>query len=145
MPVTAKLSREFHERLGDGVANGLVEWFNTVDADFRAQLRELNERNFARFDARLEQRIAGLRAEIRERFAAFEIRIEQRMASLEVKLEQRTASLEVKLDQRMASLEVKLEQRMRSLEVRTIRWMFTFWVGQTATLAGLMYVMLRQR
>jgi hypothetical protein len=31
----------------------------------RADLRELNELNFARFDAKLEQRIAELRAELR--------------------------------------------------------------------------------
>jgi hypothetical protein len=42
-----------------------VEWFNSVDATYRADLRELNELNFARFDAKLEQRLAELRAELR--------------------------------------------------------------------------------
>ena len=65
MPVTAKLSRGFYEKLGDELANELVEWFNQVDATYRADLRELNELNFARFDAKLEQRVAELRAEIR--------------------------------------------------------------------------------
>src|SRR5213083_299593 len=65
MPVTAKLSRGFYEKLGDEVANELVEWFNQVDATYRADLRQLNELNFARFDAKLEQRVAELRAEIR--------------------------------------------------------------------------------
>lgn len=32
MPVTAKLSRRFYERLGDDLANELVDWFNAVDA-----------------------------------------------------------------------------------------------------------------
>ena len=35
-----------------------------VDATYRDDLRELNELNFARFDAKLEQRIAELRQEI---------------------------------------------------------------------------------
>jgi len=65
MPVTAKLSRGFYEKLGDELANELVEWFNQVDATYRTDLRELNELNFARFDAKLEQRVAELRAEIR--------------------------------------------------------------------------------
>ena len=65
MPGTAKLSRGFHEKLGDELANELVEWFNQVDATYRTDLRELNELNFARFDAKLEQRVAELRAEIR--------------------------------------------------------------------------------
>ena len=37
-----------------------MEWFNSVDATYRADLRELNELNFARFDAKLEQRIGAL-------------------------------------------------------------------------------------
>ena len=37
---------------------------NAVDLTYRADLRELNELNFARFDAKLEQRLAELRAEL---------------------------------------------------------------------------------
>jgi hypothetical protein len=64
MPVTARLSKLFYERLGEQIANELVDWFNAVDATYRADLRELNEQNFARFDAKLEQRFAELRAEL---------------------------------------------------------------------------------
>ena len=35
-----------------------------MDASFRAELRELNEQNFRRFEAKLEQRVAELRAEM---------------------------------------------------------------------------------
>src|SRR2546425_3655892 len=70
MPVTAKLSRKFYEKLGDEVANELVEWFNLVDATYRSDLRQLNELNFARFDAKLEQRIAELRAELQTEMRA---------------------------------------------------------------------------
>jgi hypothetical protein len=48
------------------VANELVDWFNAVDPTYRANLRELDDLNFARFDAKLEQRLAELRAELRE-------------------------------------------------------------------------------
>ena len=85
MPVTAKLSRKFYEKLGDDVANELVEWFNSVDATYRSDLKDLNELNFARFDAKLEQRIAELRAEMREGFA----RVDQRFAEFETKLTNR--------------------------------------------------------
>jgi hypothetical protein len=64
MPVTAKLSKRFYDVLGEDVANELVDWLNAVDLTYRADLRELNELNFARFDAKLEQRVAELRAEI---------------------------------------------------------------------------------
>ena len=65
MPVTAKLSKRFYDVLGEDVANELVDWFNAVDLTYRSDLRELNELNFARFDAKLEQRLAELEAEFR--------------------------------------------------------------------------------
>jgi hypothetical protein len=63
---TAKLSQQFYEKLGEDVTNELVNWFNAVDATYRADLRELNEANFARFDAKLEQRLAELRVELHQ-------------------------------------------------------------------------------
>ncbi|HXL10692.1 MAG TPA: hypothetical protein VN955_04815 [Gemmatimonadales bacterium] len=35
-----------------------------MDATYRSDLRELTELNFARFDAKLQQRIADLRSEL---------------------------------------------------------------------------------
>jgi hypothetical protein len=71
MPVTAKLSKKFYDALGEEVANELVDWFNAVDAAYRADLRELNELNFARFDAKLEQRLAELKADLIKWMFAF--------------------------------------------------------------------------
>lgn len=62
--MTAKLSRRFYEKLGDDVANELVEWFNQVDATYRADLRELNELNYARFEATVNSKLADLRSEL---------------------------------------------------------------------------------
>ena len=77
MPVTAKLSRNFYEKFGDAIANELVDWFNMVDATYRSELRELNELNYARFDAKLEQRIAELRAEMQLGFKNVDVKLEQ--------------------------------------------------------------------
>ena len=111
MPVTAKLSRKFYEKLGDDVANELVEWFNAVDATYRADLRELNELNFARFDAKVEQRWAELRGEMQAGFARADAKLEQRVA--------------------------ELRSEMHQFETRLTRRMFAFWIGQSATTAGL--------
>jgi hypothetical protein len=70
MPVTAKLSREFYDRFGDKVVDELVGLLNDMDATFRAELRELNEQNFRRFDAKLEQRIGELGSELRVEIAS---------------------------------------------------------------------------
>ena len=71
MPVTAKLSRKFYEKFGDDLTNELVDWFNKVDATYRTELRDLNELNFGRFDAKLE----ALESRLEARMAVFEARI----------------------------------------------------------------------
>ena len=65
--------KRLYDVLGDDVANELVDWFNAVDLTYRADLRELNELNFARFDAKLEQRLAELRAELRQEIAGLRV------------------------------------------------------------------------
>src|SRR5215216_3725949 len=67
VPVTARLSKRFYEQLGDDIANELVDWFNQVDATYRTDLRELNELNFSRFDAKVEQRFAESEARVEKR------------------------------------------------------------------------------
>jgi hypothetical protein len=109
MPVTAKLSRKFYDKLGDDVANELVEWFNKVDATYRADLRELNELTFARFDAKLEQRLAELRADLRGALADLR-----------------------------AELRGELGAGLASLKTELVKWMFLFWVGTAVTVIGLL-------
>ena len=49
----------------------LMNWFNAVDATYRTDLRELNELNFARFEAKLGERMAQLEAHLTRRMFAF--------------------------------------------------------------------------
>jgi DNA anti-recombination protein RmuC len=128
VPVTAKLSRKFYDKLGDDVANELVEWFNAVDATYRTDLRELNELNFVRFDAKLEQRVAELDA-----------KLEQRVAELDAKLEQRVAQLDAKIEQRVAELRAEMREGFARLETRLTNRLFAFWVAQAATTVGVVF------
>ena len=75
MPVTAKLSRRCYERFGDEITNELVDWFNAVDATYRSDLRELNEQNFARFMASVDQRFAEADVRLEKRFARVDAHI----------------------------------------------------------------------
>jgi CRP-like cAMP-binding protein len=150
MPVTAKLSRAFYEKLGDALANELVEWLNQVDAAYRSDLRELNELNFARFDAKVEQRFAQFDAKVEQRFAQFEAKVEQRFAQVdarfsqfEAKVEQRFAQFDAKLDGRVAELRAEIQIGLQSLETKLIRWMFLFWIGQAATTVGVVFGLLK--
>jgi hypothetical protein len=116
MPVTARLSKRFYDVLGEDVANELVDWFNAVDLTYRADLRELNELNFARFDAKLEQRLAELRAELRQEIA--ELRAELRTEIAELRVEFRTD--------------------LHQVRTELLRWMFGFWVTTLLGIAGLL-------
>ena len=88
MPVTAKLSRRVYEQLGDDVANAIVEWFNAVDSTYKADLRELNEVNFARFDAKMGERFARFD----ERISRFEASVGERISRFEVSVAWHTGS-----------------------------------------------------
>ena len=126
MPVTARLSRLFYERFGEQVTNELVDWFNQVDATYRNELRELNEANFARFDAKLEQRIAELRAEFTAGLA-------------ELRAEVRSSVVEVRSDLRSSEAAIRGEFRStveRALRLQTA-WFFVAWATMFATLVAL--------
>ena len=63
MPL-AKLSERFYDKFGHDLVEELVTWLNQMDTTYRADLRELNELNFARFDAKLDQRLAEVKADL---------------------------------------------------------------------------------
>jgi len=134
MPVTARLSLRFYEKLGEDVANELVEWFNSVDATYRADLRELNELNFARFDAKLEQRIGTFEAKVDARFETFDAKLEQRIGALDGRLD----ILEARLIQR-------LEARIGDVKQEMLRWMLASWSTMMLALLGTLFAVLKAR
>src|SRR5947207_8477874 len=87
VPVTARLSKRFYDVFGEEIASELVDWFNAVDATYRADLRELNELNFSRFDAKLEQRLAESDAKWERRLATLDAEWHGRWTELDAKLE----------------------------------------------------------
>ena len=140
MPVTARLSKLFYDRLGEEVTAELVEWFNNVDATYRADLRELNELNFARFDAKLEQRVNALDSKLEQRLAALDFKLEQRLAVLESRFEQKLVVLESKFEQRLtdaiSQLRTELSDKIGDTKASLLRWMFGFWVGTALVILG---------
>ena len=64
-----RLSEAFYDRFGDEIVAELVEWFNLIDSTYRGELREINEINFARFEAKLEQRILESELRLERRLA----------------------------------------------------------------------------
>ena len=63
MPV-AKLSREFYEKFGHKLTDELVNCLNAIEASYRAELRELFDAHFGRFEEKLERRLLDTKAEL---------------------------------------------------------------------------------
>jgi hypothetical protein len=120
VPVTAKFSKAFYDKFGHSVVDELVNWVNQVDATYRTELRELNESNFARFDAKLEQRIAELRADFRT-----ELRTE-------------LGGIRADLQTGLARLEGGLLARIGMAEGRLARLTLTLWAVTLGTLVALL-------
>ena len=139
MPVTAKLSREFYDRFGDKIAEELVNWFNQVDPTYRTDLRELNELNFARFDAKLEQRVAYLDAKIDTSVARLDAKIDQRAAEVKAELRQEISELRTETREGFARIEGRITASTQELKADLLRWMFGAW----ATLLGAMIALIR--
>ena len=86
-----------------------------MDATYRADLRDLNELNFARFDAKMEQRLGELKA---------------RIDGVE-------ARLEARLDQSIGGLRSEVRAQLAEQRAELLKWMFLFWAGTVVPLAGL--------
>ena len=136
MPVTARLSKRFYDVFGEEIANELVNWFNQVDDTYRADLREMNELNFGRFDAKLEQRLAELDAKWGGRWTELDAKWDGRWTQLDAKLEQRLAELRTELVKELADVKSGL------------KWMLAFWaptaLAVIGTSAGVLSLLLRR-
>jgi hypothetical protein len=86
MPITARLSRKFYEKLGDEVAGELVDLLNTVDASYRTEYRELLDARLAQFAAELRGEMGVLRAELRAEMDKLRHELTVRLKSQEVRL-----------------------------------------------------------
>lgn len=101
---------------------------STPWATYKADLRELNELNYTRFDAKLDQRLAELRAAMIREMDGLRVELHHGLAELRQEL----AGLRVELHDDRAGL----HQQLASSRVELIRWMFGFWVTTLLALAG---------
>jgi len=118
MPVTAKLSQKFYQRLGDDIATELVEWFNAVDATYRSDVRAIADAQSARIDAQMGQ----LRAELRQEIG--ELRSEMRIGFASV-------------GDKFQAMEPRTDAKLERLKSEMLRWMLAFWVGTVGAILAM--------
>jgi ABC-type phosphate transport system auxiliary subunit len=117
VPITVKFSEQFYHKLGHEAVDELVNWFNQVDSTYRGDLRELNEHNFARFDAKLEQRVTQLEAKLNQGLSAVR-------ADLAVQ--------DARLERRLAELGGQLRGELHAQSKMLLLWMVGLWITAVA-------------
>ena len=127
MPYTARLSKRFYDRFGDEIVNELVDLLNAVDTTYRAELREQNELNFARFESRLTE----LEGRMDARLVALEARVDVKIAALGSRLSAEVARLEARMEAHQAAIEKRLGEHLR--------WQFVTWTALLIPILGLWF------
>ena len=145
MPL-ANLSERFYQKFGHDLVEELVSWLNEMDATYRTDLRELNELNFARFDAKLEQRIAEVKADLRQEIAGSRTELlaaigaqGREMTTTAGDLRSEMADLRTELRTGMADLGKEMAAQRGVL----INWIVGCGIGAVTVLGGLMFTLLR--
>ncbi|MFN2604346.1 MAG: hypothetical protein ABR582_16525 [Gemmatimonadaceae bacterium] len=111
--MTAKLSRNFYERLGDDIATELVDWFNAVDATYQSQLKEMNELSWERLKAHLDAELAKVRGDM--------------------------SVMRAELTAEMAKMRAALRGEMDKMRADLVAWMFVFWLGSAGLTLALRF------
>ncbi len=101
-----------------------------MDATFRADLSELNERNFARFDAKLEQRLAELGSALRSEFRSTLV---QETELVRRELREQSSPI----GRQLADLEIRMTRDLEQVRISLIKWSFVFYLGTALTVIGL--------
>ena len=113
MAITAKTSHKLHQILGDEAGEDVVNWMQQADAK-RTELRELNDLNDARLDARFDAFEARMDAKFERRFGEFNANLERRFGEADSRLERRLGEFEARLERRFSDL---------------LKWSFVFSIG----------------
>ncbi len=119
-PMVAKLSREFYDRFGDKLTDELVNCLNSIEASYRAEIKDLFAAHFGRFEEKFERRTAETAAH----FARFEEKFEHRLAATKAELRQEVAGLRVEI---------------HSVKADLIKWTFVFWAPVALAVIGLYF------
>jgi hypothetical protein len=125
---------------------GLVNCLNSIEASYRAELRDLFDAHFGRFEEKLERRLTeftgALGSSIAHLRSDLEVKIEQVRGDLELKIEQLRAGLEPKIEQVRADLDLKIEQvrvELQATKSDLLKWTIGVWLPVGLAVLGLYF------
>ncbi len=107
----------------------MVNWFNQADTAYRTQLRELNDLNYSRFEAKLEQ----FGAKMDQRFAEQDAKWERRFANQSAEWERRFGELSARMDK----LTAIVEAQPLAIQANLLKWMVVLWATTILAIVGI--------
>ncbi|MEW6681242.1 MAG: hypothetical protein AB1297_09565 [bacterium] len=125
MPVIA-IPRILREKLGEEIVDSLIELFNKSEERVKSDVIVLSEEKFER---RLTEETSKLDKRITEEVS---------------KVNERITEVETKLDRRITEEVSKLRVEIKSNYASTIRWMFIFYLGQVASIIGVLFAFFKR-
>ncbi|MEW6620298.1 MAG: hypothetical protein AB1422_13355 [bacterium] len=136
MPVIA-VPRVLREKLGEDGVDSLVELFNKSEERIKEDVITLSAEKFAR---RLSEEISGVRSDI----AIMEGKLEARISGVRAEMKEEVTSLRAEMKEEVTSLRAEMKEETSKIRVEMaqfkseiIKWMFLFWIGQIACMAGI--------
>ena len=142
------IPNSLREKLGDEVAEALVQVLNQNEKEFRSSVFDFAEQ---RFEQSLNREIAGVRIELAEAEKRFEKRLTEEIAGMRIELADAEKRFEKRLTEEIAGVRFDLTGAEKSLSAEiadlrgdigksksdTIKWMFLFWIGQIGAVLGI--------
>lgn len=135
MPVI-NISSTLRERLGDNGADDLVDLINRATEETREDVLTLAAEKYER---RLTEETEILRRYINGETTQLDRRITGVAAELDKRITEVAADLGKRITEETQQIRVELAETKADL----LRWMFIFWVGQVATILGILFVFFR--
>ncbi len=138
--------KTLREQLGEQATDELVDLLNQVAEDSRretlAAVEEKFERRLTEELAVTNQHIVETKSALEQQIVETKSALEQQIAETKSALEQQIAALEARFDAKLAETKAELQAQIANVRADMIRWMFIFWVGQLAAIAGILYALL---
>ena len=158
MPIIT-IPKILQERLTEEGAKALVDILDKVEEQGTSHALEINEERFEkrltieianvrsdikvlgeRFDKKLENEIAGIKADIKVLGEQFDKKLENEIAGVKADIKVLEERFDKKIDTSIAHLRTELKTDIANTKADLIKWMFLFWIGQVATIIGILLV-----
>ena len=130
------MPESLRQKLGDQAAAELAGLLGALGKSARDGAMELLTE---RFERRLAGEVGTAKSDLKTEIAYVKDELKDEIARVRSELKDEIARVESGLSKDISHLEARLANTRADL----IRWMFIFWIGQVAALAGLLHAFVR--